>query len=94
MAFDEHDAGYIDNVPGTRPFATAGSVINNSAFVAKDFNHVNTYGGRAALKFDLNDNWTIMPTVVFQDLDAPGVFGFEPSVGGPAGPAVRAGQIS
>ena len=81
VAFDEHDAGYIDNVPGTRPFATAGSVINNSAFVAKDFNHVNTYGGRAALKFDLNDNWTIMPTVVFQDLDAPGVFGFEPSVG-------------
>ena len=61
--------------------ATAGSVIDNSAFVAKDFNHVNTYGGRAALKFDLNDNWTITPTVVFQDLDAPGVFGFEPSVG-------------
>ena len=81
VAFDEHDAGYIDNVPGTRPFVTAGSTINNSAFVANDFNHVNTYGGRAALKFDLNDNWTIMPTVVAQDTNAPGIFGYEPSVG-------------
>ncbi len=81
VAFDEQDAGYIDNVPGTRPFFTSGATLDNNAFVQNHFNKVQAYGGRAALKFDLNDSWTIMPTIVAQDLRAPGVFGFEPSVG-------------
>ncbi len=81
VAFDEHDAGYIDNVPGARPFKLTGTTLSNAALVKNNFNHVDTYGGRAALKFDLNDNWTIMPTVVAQDTRAPGVFGFQPSVG-------------
>jgi iron complex outermembrane receptor protein len=81
VGFDERDAGYIDNVPGTRPFATSGATLDNQAFVANHFNKVETYGGRAALKIDLNENWTIMPTVVGQDTRAPGVFGFEPAVG-------------
>jgi outer membrane receptor protein involved in Fe transport len=81
VGFGEHDAGFIDNVPGTRPFATSGVTINNNAYVKNDFNPVDTYGGRAALKIDLNDSWTIMPTFVAQDMRAPGVFGFEPAVG-------------
>ena len=28
VAFDEHDAGFIDNVPGTRPFKTSGAILN------------------------------------------------------------------
>jgi outer membrane receptor protein involved in Fe transport len=81
VAFDEHDAGFIDNVLGTRPFRTSGAILSNAPFVKNDFNPIDTFGGRAALKIDLNDNWTIMPTVVAQDTRARGVFGFEPAVG-------------
>ncbi|HEY2660523.1 MAG TPA: TonB-dependent receptor [Caulobacteraceae bacterium] len=81
VAFDQHDAGYIDNVFGTRPFASAGTTINNARFVKKDFNTVDSYGGRAALKFDLNEDWTFEPTLMGQDVRSNGVFGYEPSVG-------------
>lgn len=81
VAFDEHDAGYIDNVLGQRYFPTPNSIINNAAFVKKDFNPVDTFGGRAALKIDLGSNWTITPSVIAQDTRARGVFAFEPSVG-------------
>jgi outer membrane receptor protein involved in Fe transport len=81
VGFDERDAGYIDNVYGTRPFATSGVVINNAPFVKDDFNTVTSYGGRAALKWQVNDNWTITPTVMAQHMNAPGVYGFEPGVG-------------
>ncbi len=81
VAFDEHDAGYIDNVFGRRFFPTPNSIINNAAFVKKDFNPVDTFGGRAALKIDLGSNWTVTPSVIAQDTHARGVFAFEPSVG-------------
>jgi len=81
VGFDERDAGFIDNVYGTRPFATSGDIINNAAFVKNDFNPVQSYGGRAALKWQLNDNWSITPTVMAQQLNAPGILGFEPAVG-------------
>ncbi|THD77765.1 MAG: TonB-dependent receptor [Phenylobacterium sp.] len=81
VAWSEHDPGYIDNVAGTRTFATSGVTISNAGQVKKDFNAVDTYGGRAALKVDLDDSWTIMPTVIAQDQKYKGVFGFEPSVG-------------
>jgi outer membrane receptor protein involved in Fe transport len=81
VAFDEHDAGYIDNVPGTRTFATSGTTINNNALVKNNFNPVDTFGGRAQLKLDLNDDWSITPNVVFQDLRDTGTFGYVPGDG-------------
>jgi iron complex outermembrane recepter protein len=81
VAFDERDAGFVDNVPGTRPFATSGAVLDNAGQVATNINKIETYGGRAALKIDLNDNWTIMPAVVGEDVRAPGVSFFNPAVG-------------
>ena len=96
VAFDQRDAGYIDNVLGQRPFVECGavatsvcsgtpgpvdSVISNADRVAKNFNPVETYGGRAALKFDLNDNWTIEPSIIAQDQRAKGFFGYNPAVG-------------
>ena len=82
VGFAERDAGFIDNVFGTRPFVgPPPTIINNASLVQKDFNKVDSYGGRAALKIDLGENWTIMPTFVAQDLRAPGVFAFEPAVG-------------
>ncbi len=89
----QRNSGYIDNVPGTRAFRNAGAtgstpadfaggiVVNNSAFVKKDFNTSEVYGGRAALKVDLDDTWTVTPTVYYQEQHNKGVFGFEPSVG-------------
>ena len=38
-------------------------------------------GGRAALKFDLNDNWTVTPTVMGQTMITEGFFGYDPAVG-------------
>jgi outer membrane receptor protein involved in Fe transport len=60
-------------------FLTVGCVrngfhIDNSAFVKKNFNTNRTYGGRAALKIDLDDNWTITPTIMHQDSKTRGVW--------------------
>jgi len=76
-----HDGGFIDNVPGTRTFATSGATIDNASQVKKNFNPVDTVGARAALKVDLNDVWTVNAQVLGQDQWQKGVFGYEPSVG-------------
>lgn len=80
VGFYQRDAGYIDNVPGTRTFST-GQTINNNAFVEKNYNEVETYGGRAALKVDLDENWTISPTVMYQESKSQGFFGSDRRVG-------------
>ena len=81
VAWDEHDAGFIDNVPGSRVFPTSGATVTNDGLVKTNSNPADTIGGRAALKVDLNSNWTIEPTVIYQDQRNKGVFGYEPSVG-------------
>jgi iron complex outermembrane recepter protein len=94
VGWDEHDAGYIDNVAGTnlsagiqngtRSFPTwtgdTGETISNAAYVKKDYNTIETKGGRAALKLDLGD-WTVTPTFMGQSTAAPGFFGYDPAVG-------------
>jgi len=91
----QKDAGYIDNVPGTRSFLGApildqngdlignqpGITVNNAAFVKKNFNDAEVYGGRAALKVDLDDNWTITPTVLYQKQKNNGTYAQDPRVG-------------
>ncbi|HEY0314533.1 MAG TPA: TonB-dependent receptor [Allosphingosinicella sp.] len=79
----QHDAGYIDNVAGTRAFfpKPGGIVANNAALVKKNFNDVEFAGGRAALGIDLADHWTATATIMGQDQRNHGTFGFEPSVG-------------
>jgi outer membrane receptor protein involved in Fe transport len=89
VGFYEHDAGYIDNVFGEvtlcgDPTYDANGQVNgcihngihfdNSKFVKKNFNTLNTYGGRAALKIDLDDNWTVMPQFMYQKAVARGVW--------------------
>src|SRR6478672_8145226 len=102
VAFYEHDAGYIDNVFGSRQYCgdavkipdpdnpgksiTVGCVhngiaINNANLVKKNFNDQDIYGGRAALKVDLDDNWTVTPTFMYQKLHANGVFFYDPNIG-------------
>lgn len=92
----QRDAGFIDNVAGTRTFCgTAtrdaednidgclrdGISVNNAAFVKKDYNYTDIYGGRAALKVDLDENWTVTPQFMIQETKSHGSYGFDPSVG-------------
>ena len=85
-----HDGGYIDNIRGERVFRqvdtsgepTGGStVVDNDQFAEDDYNDVDTYGARAALKIDLNDNWTITPQVIGQVQKADGSFAEERGLG-------------
>jgi iron complex outermembrane recepter protein len=75
-----HDGGFIDNVAGTRTYPSFGT-ISNAAIAEENYNDVDTYGARAALKIDLNDSWTITPTIMGQDQEWNGFFGFDPRVG-------------
>jgi outer membrane receptor protein involved in Fe transport len=120
VGWDEHDAGFIDNVAGTnanaciqngvRTFPTwagqpAGTwydsdvpsaanvapcptvaplgagAISNAAYLSNNYNTVETKGGRVALKVDINDNWTVTPTVMGQTVSTNGFFGYDPAVG-------------
>lgn len=83
VGFYQHDAGYIDNVAGTRTFLPqpGGKSVSNAQYVKKNYNDVDIYGGRAALKVDLSSNWTATATVFAQDQKNNGSFGFDPSVG-------------
>jgi iron complex outermembrane receptor protein len=81
VGWDQHSAGYIDNVHGVVTFPTSGAVFDNAAQVKKDANTVETKGGRAALKLNLGDNWTILPTMMGQVQQTDGDFAFNPAVG-------------
>jgi outer membrane receptor protein involved in Fe transport len=96
VAFYQRDAGFIDNVPGSRTYCgdptfdeggdingcvLNGISVNNSAFLRKNINERTTYGGRAALKIDLDDNWTVTPTIMHQVAKQDGFAGFDPTLG-------------
>jgi iron complex outermembrane recepter protein len=87
VGFYKRDGGYIDNIPGTRTFTlddpdpTTNLTVNNNALVKNNYNDVETYGGRAALKIDLDDNWTVTPSAIYQNQVANGGFLFDPRKG-------------
>src|SRR5690606_33018424 len=39
------------------------------------------YGARAALRVDLNDSWTVTPTLMHQQQESNGAFAYDPSLG-------------
>jgi len=55
--------------------------ISNASTVAANYNTVDIRGGRAALKLNLGDNWTVTPTVLAQSMTTEGFFGYDPGVG-------------
>ena len=81
VGWSKQDAGYIDNVYGTRTYPTSGITTNNADQVRKDYNFADTRGARAALKIDLNDSWSITPSVVGQGQHVNGIYAFDPHVG-------------
>jgi outer membrane receptor protein involved in Fe transport len=76
-----HDGGYIDNVPGSVTFPTSGVTMTNADRVKDNYNDVDTVGARAALKIDLDDNWTVTPTFMAQNEKVNGNFAYDPQVG-------------
>ena len=86
VAWHKRDAGYIDNRFGTRTYPswddyTGGEgTIDNEDFAQKDYNDVNSIGGRVQLRWDINDNWSITPGIMGQKTDADGQFFFDPVV--------------
>ena len=106
VGWNKHDAGYIDNVLGSRQFPIRvvpdpnpdgikpswGGVVSNgnctstpkldcTGAARNNYNTVDTNGARAALKIDLNDNWTLTPSVITQKQSSRGDFAFDPAVG-------------
>ena len=81
VGWEKHDAGYVDNVHGTRTFPTSGDVFDNANRAENNYNDADTWGLRAALKVDLNDNWTISPMLIAQHQKAYGSTGYDPKVG-------------
>ena len=88
VGWAQHDAGYIDNVPGTvtypegtlrdppYTFRDTPLTIENSSRAEKDYNDGDTYGGRAALKIDLNDTWAVTAGVMAQEQKRNGSYGY------------------
>jgi iron complex outermembrane receptor protein len=75
VGWDRHDGGFIDNVAGTRTYPSFGT-ISNADRVRDDYNDVDTAGGRAALRIDLDDSWTITPAIMGQNQEWNGFFGY------------------
>ena len=86
VGFYEHDGGYISNSPANRTYQRGTGVdamgnpitnpltISNAPYVKKNFNTVDQVGGRAALKVNLDDNWTMTPMVIYQHQIADGTY--------------------
>jgi iron complex outermembrane receptor protein len=49
--------------------------------VQDDYNVSQTYGARAALRIDLNDSWTVTPSIMGQYQKTAGLYAFDPQVG-------------
>ena len=81
VGWAEHQGGYIDNVAGTRTYPTSGVTVNNASQVKNDYNDVDIYGGRAALRVELGDNWVATPSIMGQKEKVGGLFSYDPSLG-------------
>src|SRR5450631_2665596 len=75
-------AGCVPYTGGSVPGTVCPVTITNAPIVRNHFNSVGSGGGRAALKIDLNDNWSITPTVIAQTQKADGEFLVNNHIGG------------
>src|SRR6185312_13415991 len=92
VGWDRYDPGYIDNVARSITYPTLQAfdeengnprdgTVSNANRVRKNYNDVSTYGARAALRVDLNDNWSITPGMMGQHQNSNGSFGSDPRLG-------------
>ena len=81
VVFEEHDSGYIDNRQATHTYPTTGYTVDNSSLVKNSYNDIDSYGGRLALKVDLDDDWTALASVMGQDEYIRGINAYDTTVG-------------
>ncbi len=93
VGWHERDAGYVDNIPGTRTYPSWGGTVSNTSsctpsslmvctHAAKNhYNDNTTNGGRAALRVDLNDDWSIDGTFMGQKTTANGNMASDTALG-------------
>ena len=88
VGYYTHDGGYISNEPGsltyqrwTTDIGADPITVNNAGRVKNNNNGLDTYGGRAAFKFDFADTWSITPMYMYQYSKTSGPFIFDPRVG-------------
>lgn len=81
VAFHEHDSGWIDNVYGERYLPYTNTTVNNRDLVRNQYNQNDTFGGRAALGVEINDNWSVLAQLMGQEERQEGIYGFDPTVG-------------
>ena len=79
VAWYRRDGGFIDNIPGSRTYPSSGITQTNADLVEDNYNDVDTYGARVALGIELNDSWTLRPTIMGQIQNADGSFAQERS---------------
>ncbi|MFU8831811.1 MAG: TonB-dependent receptor [Wenzhouxiangella sp.] len=93
--YNIHRGGYIDNVEGTftldpevNPLSAVdlgeGTVFTeatNSALVEDNFNDSQYRGFRLSGLYRISDEWSLMVQNTYQELEADGVFDFDPEVG-------------
>lgn len=77
----EHDGGFIDQVRTLRTFPVSGITIDNKAHAENSYNDADTIGARAALKIDLDDNWTVTPSAMAQQTEVNGLYAYDPNLG-------------
>jgi iron complex outermembrane receptor protein len=79
VAWANKTGGFIDNVPTTMHFpGPQPHTIDNSGIAKKNFNEAKTWGLRALLKIDLNENWSITPGIIYQNADVDGEWTHNP----------------
>ncbi|MBA3810493.1 MAG: TonB-dependent receptor [Caulobacteraceae bacterium] len=62
----DHTGGYISNVFKARTFPTSGITQTNGNLLESNANTTDTVGARAQLGIRLDENWTILPSVIAQ----------------------------
>ena len=71
----------VANCTGSLYRAPTRQTINNDKFVEDDYNDATYRGGRLALTWNVNEDWSVDLMHLRQELDTDGVFDFEPAVG-------------
>jgi iron complex outermembrane recepter protein len=77
----EHQPGFIDNVLNSYTYPSSGLTVTNANRVKNNYNDVDIYGARAALKIDLNDSWSITPGLMGQVTKANGMYAYDANLG-------------
>ncbi len=82
VGFQEFEGGYIDNVLGTTSaYSQYNGDRDNADVVENNINDYQSRGGRALLRYQPNENWTIDAGVIYQKSQLDYMFDFNPKFG-------------